>query len=545
MIIDTILNQSTQIIFYLVIIAGLWLSLWVYSAGKDKIANKFFSLMVLVWLIGVIVPYYVFRTVSLSEEIIVFLPKIELVFVFLFYIPFYFFTIYFLREEKKFPVLNKILPIMASIGAFLSLTTDFFQKEVLIVGDKGLDLILTPTGKVVWLGFVIAMNLFILSRFLINYLKFPKKEKTKIQYLLLGMSIWILLGFTFLVFFPLFKNTFEHAFWGLYGIIFLFIFTAYAIVKRDLFEIKVVLTGILVSAISILLIVDVFFFTETAPAQILKTVALVVFLAFGYYLIKSVNREIKQREELQKLATELEKANIELKKLDISKTEFISIASHQLRTPLTAIKGYLSMVNDGTYGKLPDIAKEKLKNVFESNERLIRLVNDLLNVSRIETGKMGLEKNEIKVEDFIQQITKDLAINAKKKKLYLKFTKPKEKLPKISVDESKLRQVFLNITDNAIKYTNKGGITISAEKTKDNFILIEITDTGEGMGEQDLSKIFERFSRGNAGNWMHAEGAGLGLYIAKQFTEMHNGKIWAESEGEGKGSKFYIKLPIG
>ncbi len=533
-----IFNQISAII---IVLFSVFIAAIVYFSNKKSETNRFFALLSIFISMWVVFTFFASTASDLLLGTI--LSRLAYGSVALLFIPFYFFSVSFLKEKRGFTFLNFIIPISCLSLFFFSVFTNLMVTET-ISTKFGLVPIL-GIGKNIYFGIIFLLLLFIINLFIKNYIGFTEKEKIKIQYFLIGFFIWVIANLIFNIILPTVQETPQ--FWaiGNYSAIFLLSFTAYAIVKRELFEIKVALTAVFVSAIAILLLIDMLLLTEIFWMQIVKAVALLLFVAFGYYLVKSIIREIRQREELQKLATELEKANIELKKLDVSKTEFISIASHQLRTPLTAIKGYLSMVNDGTYGKLPDIAKEKLKNVFESNERLIRLVNDLLNVSRIETGKMGLEKNEIKVEDFIQQITRDLSINARKKKLYLKFTKPKEKLPKISVDESKLRQVVLNIVDNAIKYTKTGGITLSAEKTKDNFILIEITDTGEGMGEQDLSKIFERFSRGNAGNWMHAEGAGLGLYIAKQFTEMHDGKIWAESEGEGKGSKFCIKLPIG
>ncbi len=535
-----------KILITLINFFGLWLALFVYLGNRKSKTNQAFSLMIVFALLWITLCYFSgINTENLDLSL--FLARIAYGIAILFLVPFYYFFNFFINEKKKDPFLLFVF-IGSLVIAVLSVFTDFMAIRMVPAEILKIDIGVVPVlgfGKYIWFPFAFLVTIIVIIKILKKYLTSSFSEKIKLQYFLLGILIFLIATLLFNVVLPSFVGDARYYLFGNYSVFFFLGLAAYAIIKRELFEIKVALTAVFVSAIAILLLIDTLLLTEIFWMQIVKAVALLLFVAFGYYLVKSIIREIRQREELQKLATELEKANIELKKLDVSKTEFISIASHQLRTPLTAIKGYLSMVNDGTYGKLPDIAKEKLKNVFESNERLIRLVNDLLNVSRIETGKMGLEKNEIKVEDFIQQITRDLSINAKKKKLYLKFTKPKEKLPKISVDESKLRQVFLNITDNAIKYTNKGGITIGAEKTKDNFILIEITDTGEGMGEQDLSKIFERFSRGNAGNWMHAEGAGLGLYIAKQFTEMHNGKIWAESEGEGKGSKFYIKLPIG
>ncbi len=191
--------------------------------------------------------------------------------------------------------------------------------------------------------------------------------------------------------------------------------------------------------------------------------------------------------------------------------------------------------------------KKKMGDIYQSSERLIALVNDLLNLSRIETGKVEFIPSNEQIEEIISEIVKDLSIIAEKKNLYLKIKNPPEKLPKVSVDREKIRQVILNIIDNALKYTNKGGVTVeirSEEMRKGNeSILINITDTGEGMTKEESSNMFQSFSRGTAGNLLHREGAGLGLYVSKKFVEMHNGKIWVISNGKGKGTTFFIEIP--
>ncbi len=259
-----------------------------------------------------------------------------------------------------------------------------------------------------------------------------------------------------------------------------------------------------------------------------------------YFQVKdlSKNLEKKVKEQTEKL----QKAYEELKVLDEAKSEFISMASHQLRTPLSAIKGYISMMIDGSYGHLPKKMKEKLQNVFYSNERLIKVVNDLLNISRIEIGKMELTKEKIYIQDLIQSCYEEMKIEAEKKKLKFIFEKPKKSLPQIEVDSLKIRQVLLNLIDNAIRYTQKGEIIIKAE-SQNSKIKIMIKDTGEGLSDKEQKNIFESFRRGSAGITYFIEGAGLGLYVAKKFLDLHHGKIWAESEGKGKGSAFYIELP--
>lgn len=260
-----------------------------------------------------------------------------------------------------------------------------------------------------------------------------------------------------------------------------------------------------------------------------------------YSEIKGFN--INLEKEVEKRTKELSDAYEELKKLDKAKSEFVSIASHQLRTPLTAIKGYISMILENSYGKLSAKLKKPIENIYTSNERLIRLVNDLLNVSRIEAGRTELKREEASITELVSSIIDELKNNAGQKGIYLKLEKTKNGSKNISIDKSKMRQVIMNIIDNAIRYTEKGGITVRCA-AQDKKYKIEIKDTGEGMTKDEMGDLFESFSRGKAGTRFWTEGAGLGLYVAKKFVDMHNGKIWAESQGKGKGSTFHIELPI-
>ena len=232
-------------------------------------------------------------------------------------------------------------------------------------------------------------------------------------------------------------------------------------------------------------------------------------------------------------------------KIDIEniQSDFVSLASHQLRTPLTAVKGYISMLIDGSYGGIPEKAKEKLIAVFQSNERLIKIINDLLNISKIELGKMIIDRRQTKIEELVESCYEEMKIAADKKKLKFTLQKPKKALPKINIDQLKVRQIILNLIDNAIRYTQNGGIKIGVNRT-DSLIQIYVKDTGEGMSKGEIKNVFEGFTRGSAGINMFVEGAGLGLYVAKKFLELHQGRIWAESKGRGKGSVFFVELPL-
>jgi len=315
----------------------------------------------------------------------------------------------------------------------------------------------------------------------------------------------------------------------------------------------------IISLFLIIFILTLSYLIERRISELLIISVFTLIIIYGYFFNKSTDEIIKANfaerkanqtlDEMNKTlkirvdaqTKEIRKAYEELRVLDKAKSEFISIASHQLRTPLTAIKGYISMIIDGTYGELSEKSQRPIENIYQSNERLIRLVNDLLNLSRLEAGKIEFKPELHFLEKIIQTIIDELKINAQKKGLSLNL-KLSKNIPQIMVDENKLSQVLLNIFDNAIKYTQKGEITIELEKI-DNEQQIKISDTGAGMTEDEIKSIFQTFSRTTAGNQLNTEGAGIGLYIGKKFVAMHQGKIWAESLGKGKGSTFYIRLP--
>jgi len=231
------------------------------------------------------------------------------------------------------------------------------------------------------------------------------------------------------------------------------------------------------------------------------------------------------------------------KEVDRAKSDFISIASHQLRTPLTVVKGYMSMLLENDFGKVPAKQREQLLKVYESNERLISLVADLLNVSRIESGKMSFEFQNLDIEPLVASVVTEITNLAKAKHNYLHYNKPKYKLPKVSADPDKLRQVLSNLIENSVKYTVAGGTEVSLELANDE-IRFCVRDTGLGISPADMSKIFEKYSRGDQVTTKAVAGTGLGLYVCKMMIENDEGRIWAESDGEGKGARFYFALPI-
>ncbi|MDD5071655.1 MAG: ATP-binding protein [Patescibacteria group bacterium] len=230
------------------------------------------------------------------------------------------------------------------------------------------------------------------------------------------------------------------------------------------------------------------------------------------------------------------------KTIDRLKSEFISIAAHQLRTPLSAIKWVIKMILDGDAGKLTVEQQELLSKGYASNERIIRLVNDLLNVSRIEEGKFGFDFQKENFQKVIDATLGNLENLIVKNHLQLEIKKPK-RLPEVYFDKERMVMVMQNILDNAIKYTPEyGKIEIKIEVDK-QFLYVKIKDQGVGIPKKDQEKLFTKFFRATNAVRLETEGSGLGLFIVKNIIERHNGKIILTSE-EGKGTEVSFSLPL-
>lgn len=246
--------------------------------------------------------------------------------------------------------------------------------------------------------------------------------------------------------------------------------------------------------------------------------------------------------ELALTAKKTELANNELRKLDIAKDEFVSIASHQLRTPLTALKGYTGMLLDGDAGAVNDKQHEYLVEIKNANDRMIGLITALLNVSRVDLGVFIVEPEQLSLKTVAEGALKDLGMKIEGKKLSIKTNFEKD-VPLISADLNIVQMIFQNLFSNAVKYTSVGGrININIKKDGSN-ILISVADTGYGIPSNVQSKIFTKMFRADNARVKDPDGTGLGLYIIKSTLEKTGGKIWFESV-ENKGSTFYVTLPL-
>lgn len=431
--------------------------------------------------------------------------------------------------------------------------------------------------------YAIGLFIFLWVLFLVinRYRKAEHDFKKQIIYLAIGVEFFIfslfVTGFlaSYLVEVGLFKG-FDIDQYGLFGVTFFMGMLVYLIVKYKAFNIKLFGAQALVVTL-VILVGSQFAFVQNTTGIVLTGITLALVLGFGYVLIKSVKKEVEQREaleiankeinerkeQLQLMTDSLAQANDQLRKLDNAKTEFISIASHQLRTPVTAIKGFASLLLEGSYGEISAAVKGALEKMYISSERLVNLIEDLLNVSRIESGRLTFTFENASVEKILKELYENFLLIAKSKKFYLDLKLPEVPFPEIKMDAGKIRELVSNFIDNALKYTEKGGVTISAEIKESGTVIddhgfvkegekspfgkvvrITVSDTGIGIPREEIPFLFRKFSRGKDVSRLHVSGTGLGLFVGKAIADAHHGATWVESDGAGMGSRFIIEIPI-
>ncbi len=476
---------------------------------------------------------------------------------------YFLFQFFYVFPDKKvvFTKVHKfiLLPVVALVS--LSALTPFTFSGIEKLADPGqVSKTVYELGFAFFVGstfFLVFESLFILIRKTIR-----AKNREKNQFLLI--SVGAITTYSLIIIFnlllPAVFNELRLIPLVAFVTIPFIIFTSYAILKEGLFNVKVIATELLVFALWILILVRALLSTQLQDI-VLNGGLLVVLVVVGIFLIRSVFHEVNQREKIEGLMTELNKsndklwvANERLHELDKMKTEFVSLATHQLRSPLTAIKGYASMLLEGSFGPVEEKARGAVDVVFQSSQKLVQVIEDFLNITRIELGTMKYEQSEFDFKTVVETVAKELKPSVEKKGLQFSLEIDPAVDYKVVGDSGKLSQVVGNLIDNAIKYTKEGQIKVVLKNPSTlldfaqskplgaSKIRLEVSDTGVGIPTEVMPKLFLKFSRAGDAGKTNIAGTGLGLYVAKEIVDAHHGKIWAESEGVGKGSRFIVEI---
>ncbi|HAT03652.1 MAG TPA: hypothetical protein DCS29_02625 [Candidatus Magasanikbacteria bacterium] len=453
---------------------------------------------------------------------------------------FQFFYVY-PQEAYQFNKLYKfVLVPLASVTSCIVLTPLALGEVTKYMADGRAEEISNGPGMALFgatvFGFIIAAIVILFRKIW----KADAHQKIQLRLILIGTIFTFALLLTFNFVLPAVFGLPRFIPLGMVWILPFIFLSSYAIIRHGLLNTRVIGTELLTFALLIVSFIEVAI-TKDIVSLFFRIGVFVLIFFFSILLIRGVRNEVKQREQLGQLAHSLEKANLRLKELDQQKTEFLSIASHQLRTPLSIIKGYIELIEDGAYGKATKKMKDVLHDMDESNERLVKLVDEFLDITRIEQGRTKFVFENYKINDLISDVVKELHQRAEGKGLKIMW-EPNADIADVCMDEEKVRHVVFNFIDNAIKYSDKGIIKVLVER-EDGGITVRVKDRGFGFNPIDQANFFQKFYRGENVKGTNVNGTGLGIYVCRKFIESHEGHVWAHSEGLGKGSEFGFWIP--
>lgn len=515
-----------------------------YKSGKSRIGISLLTIGVLfsLWSIFDLILWATNR-----PDVVIFFWSLQILFEPLIYLLCLYLVYLFIKNGNDFAFKWKLFGILVYFPVVLLL----FSSQN-IIGVNLADCVAIE-GYIAQYFTYIVETIFILSIIILIILEYRKisipARRKEIVIFGLGVILF-LVAFSSGNIIGSFTENWNLAQAGLIGMPIFIGFLAYLIVRFRTFNVKLIAAQTLIWGLAMLIGAQ-FFFIKISINFLLTGVTFVASIILGYFLIKSVKKEIWAREKIEFQKREMEivnskltLANTRLKELDKQKSEFISLASHQLRSPLTAVKGYASLILEGDYGQIADDLKRAVQIIFDSTKTLATVVDDYLNVSRIELGQMKYDFSVFDFQKLVQSVVEELKPNVEKAGLRLEFNFSKDGNYSVNGDKEKLKQVIANIVDNSVKYTPQGRIDIDLG-VSNRAVKLSIKDTGIGISKDVIPKLFSKFSRATTANKTNMRGTGLGLFIAKEIVVAHKGRIWAESEGEGKGSVFVVEIPVG
>jgi signal transduction histidine kinase len=395
-----------------------------------------------------------------------------------------------------------------------------------------------PTPGLGLLPFSVISTLFsLLAPYLLMRKYFQAKgiERTQLALVVAGLvSMLVLIITTLLLPIILFNSVAFLPFTPLYTLFFLGL-TAYAIIKYQLFNIKVLLTQALTIVISVVLFAKLFG-DDTANARLIDGLVFIFALYFGHLLVGSVRKEVLQRETIEKQEQELESVNARQENL-------LHFISHEIKGYLTKGQNAFAGIVEGDYGAVSEPVKELAQGALGEMRKGVSTVMDILDASNLKKGTMTFQKNRFDLKKHIEKIAEDIKWAALRKGIKVQTNFEASDTYEILGDEEKIsRHVLRNLVDNSLKYTPSGSISLSLSRAG-NMIRFTVSDTGVGITPEDMRHLFTEGGHGKDSIKVNVDSTGYGLFVAKQVTDAHAGKISAFSKGEGKGSTFTVDLP--
>jgi signal transduction histidine kinase len=533
------ISSLGSLIFVLTIVTNIVIAAFVYADNTKHATNKLFfalSAAVSLWLCTMLA-----TSIVVHGPWYLVLAKLTLIFA----TPMNVLFLLFARTvpDNKFGYSHKqLLVLLAAAATVVAISASPYTFTGVAFTENGPEPVPGP-GLPVFGLFQTALNISVIFTLFMKARMATGERSVQLRLILLG--ILLMLGMiTGTIFVPvlLLGDPSFVPFAPLYVLFFTGL-SAYVIFKRKLLNVKVIAAE-LFSAMLVLINSAQLFLADSPTDFILRLVTFIFVGVFAVFLVQSVLREVRRSEEVHQMSSMLATANEELKQMDQLKSEFISIASHQLRTPISVIKGYLSLILEGAYGNVVGPLRDKLEQMYSMNERLVQMVNNMLNVTRIEKNKLEYVCAMYDVRTVIDQAVEEMGIKARQKRVSIVFADRPDAPVGAYVDQEKFHEVITNLVDNAIKYSEGGVIEIRLKPApKRRGVIITVKDEGIGMTQDEANQVFQKFYRAREPSVLRESGTGLGLYICAMFTRSMGGDVWIEKTSPGKGTTVALIVP--
>ena len=490
----------------------------VFLRSKSSITSRsffFFSFITIFWGLS---NYFLYKFTD--QDLIVLALRIHIFLTIWHSYSFFQLAYVFPDEKKELPLWHRyiLLPVAFFTSTLLLIPFVFTKVSHLVslmeIADPGKSdgIIL---GGMLTFSFLIS-GLTVLYR-KIDFAKGDQRRQLILMFTGMSLTAGLLLLFSFVL--PIGFHNYDFVPFGALFIFPIIVFTAYAIYIVEMFHVKNIFAGIFTFFLCVFSLVELMV-SDNIEQLLLRILVFILTLALSIQLVRNT--------------FEIELANEQ-------KSELMTFATHEIRTPITVMRGYASILLDGDKGPISPPVVDLLQKIMISGNEVIALLSQYLNKSKIELGQLQYVFLKVDIVQLVNEVLGTFHVNAVQKNLYLTEVLPTREKIFINADQGKLKEVIINLIDNAIKYTPKGSVTVSVEK-HDSKVIIKVADSGVGMEEETIKILFREFSRADIQK-VNILGSGLGLYLSEIFVTAHSGRIWAESTGKGDGSQFYIELP--
>jgi signal transduction histidine kinase len=527
------LSIAPPLLFYSyipIIITSLLLGFYIFIEDRKSLQSKLLlsvTILFVLWVLNILVQW-----IASYNAIVMFAWQLTAILEVSLFLTTIYFAYVFINKKDLPPFWKLVLWVLELITIFL-IPTKFNVSSYDLQNCEG---VIGPLWNIIYSIEPAVIVLIIYMGFSAIRKESDRLFRKQITIFTIGLTFFLTTFFVF-NFYGELTQVYQFNLWGPIGMVIFLGLLSYLIVKFQTFHTKLIATQVLVWSL-VILVGSQLFFVKNSINRILTIITLLASVIFGYFLIRSVKKEIEQKEKLATL-------NVQLEDLLKQRESLVHLVTHKVKGAFTRSKYIFAGLLDGTFGEVNPEVKKYAKMGLESDNGGIQTVDLVLNASNLTTGTVKYDMKPLDFKEIIAQVVSDKKVQAEAKGLQLEgdIHNDEKDNYKVLGDAIWLREAVNNLIDNSIKYTKEGKIMIELHDGGGK-VKFSIKDTGIGITEEDKKNLFTEGGRGKESVKVNVDSTGYGLYSVKLIIEAHKGRVWGESEGEGKGSAFFVELPV-